>query len=90
VLGVVLVVDWVAAVPVPEPPVDTEVVPSPTVATVPAEEGAVPRAMPTPRALARPRLTEATRARLREAGCGRFVPMPANLRIRREPMVRPG
>ena len=33
------------------------------------------RAMPSPRALATPMLREATRARLRAAGCGRFLVM---------------
>jgi hypothetical protein len=48
------------------------------------------RAMPRPRALAMPMLRDATRARLRAAGWGRFVLMTANLRTGCEPTVRLG
>lgn len=48
------------------------------------------RAMPRPRALAIPTLREATRARLRLAGCGRFVLMSKNLWIGCEGLVSPG
>jgi hypothetical protein len=46
------------------------------------------RAMPSPRALATPMLSEATRARLRAAGWGRFVLMRGNLRTGCERSVR--
>jgi hypothetical protein len=46
------------------------------------------RAMPRPRALAMPMLSDATRARLRAAGWGRFVLMGVNVRTVRERLVR--
>ena len=46
------------------------------------------RAMPRPRALATPMLSEAKRARLRAAGWGRFVLMGVNVRTGCEPVVR--
>lgn len=51
------------------------VTPMSDAATVVVVEEACWRAMPRPRALAMPMLREATRARVRAAGCGRFVVM---------------
>ncbi len=75
------VVDGVAVAAVVElvDPSEAEAVvvvaPMSDAATVVVVEEACWRAMPRPRALATPMLREATRARLRAAGCGRFVVM---------------
>lgn len=88
---VVLVVDLLAEalaralVPaaVPVEPVPVEAV----AAVGEAAEAVAWRAMPSPRALATPMLREATRARLRAAGWGRFAFMRANVRSGCEPRV---
>lgn len=71
----------VLVVPVPLSPVVT-------VAAEAAVEATDCRAMPSPRALATPMLRDATRARLRAAGWGRFDLMAVNLRTGRERSVR--
>jgi hypothetical protein len=86
--AVVLVVDLAAAVVLVLAAAVVGVVAAPAAE---AEAEAVEtawRAMPSPRALAIPMLRDATSARLRAAGWGRFVLMGVNLRSRREPLVR--
>jgi hypothetical protein len=103
-LGVVVVVDLVAAllvvdrlavvVLVVEGAVAPGAAVSAAAAPVSVEAAAVVvvvvawRAMPRPRALATPMLSEAKRARLRAAGWGRFGLMGGNVRTGRECSVR--
>ncbi len=87
--GVALVDAVVAEEAAGEAPPGLDAVDAPEVSPLVVTEVVVAavgcRAMPSPRALATPMLSEATSARLREAGCGRFVVMGRNVGTGCEP-----
>ena len=85
---VVLLLAVVEGVPAVVLVVPVPLSPAVTVAAEAAVEATDCRAMPSPRALATPMLRDATRARLRAAGWGRFDLMAVNLRTGRERSVR--